>query len=369
MKEGKPDIFFLSAVGLLLLFGLLMLFSASSPMAYAAFGDPYVFIKKQILLGVLPGLVGFFILSKLDYNKLRVIAKPFFLITLVLLVLVLIDGVSGDYGTARRWIVIGGQSFQLAELAKLSLVIYMSSWLADYKKADFADYRKSLLPFLVVVGILGVLIMKQPDMGTFLVVFSIAMSIYIAAGAEWLHIMYIFAGALVGFVSLIFVSQYRFKRLVSFLNPETDSLGISYHINQALLAVGSGGFWGLGWGHSRQKFQYLPQVDADSIFAVIAEEIGFLFSTLFIILLLVIFWRGFKIAQNAPNNFGRLLAVGIMIWFISQSIINIGAMVGVFPLTGVTLPLVSHGGSSMLVLLFALGIVVNVSRQGKDSEV
>jgi len=368
MREGKPDIFFLSALGFLLAFGLLMLFSASSPMAYAAFGDPYVFIKKQFFLGVIPGLIGFFILSQVDYNKLKLIAKPLFLLTLVLLVIILIEGVNSGYGTAKRWIVIAGFSFQMAELAKLSLVIFMSSWLADFKKEDFTDYRKSLIPFLIVIGILGLLIMKQPDMGTFLVIFSIALSIYIAAGAMWLDIMYIFTGALVGFISLIFISQYRFKRLISFLSPETDSLGISYHINQAFLAIGSGGFWGLGWGHSRQKFQYLPQVDADSIFAVIAEELGFLVSTLFIILLFVIFWRGFKIAQNAPNNFGKLLGVGIMIWFISQAVINIGAMVGVFPLTGVTLPLVSHGGSSMLILLFALGIMVNISKQGKDRE-
>lgn len=366
MKGGQPDKIFILAIGILLLFGLLMLFSASSPLGYTNFKDPYFFIKKQIFWGLIPGLIFFFIFSKIDFNLWRKIAKPFFILSLLLLVLVLIPGIGGDFGTARSWMVVAGKSFQPAELMKLALIIFLASWLSNLEKEDFLNWRKSFLPFVLIVGVIGLLIIKQPDLGTFLILFLIALSLYFASGAEITHLVIIFAVALVGFLSLIFLSPYRFHRLLAFLNPQTDTLGISYHINQALLAVGSGGFWGLGWGHSRQKFQYLPQVDADSIFAVIGEEMGFLFSVLFIGLLIFIFWRGLKISRLVPNRFGRLIVIGMMVWMFGQSLVNIGAMVGVLPLTGLPLPLVSHGGTAMMVMLAGLGIVVNVSRQERE---
>lgn len=366
MKAHKPDIIFIGVISLLALFGLLMLFSASSPMGYATFNDPYFFIKKQLLLGFLPGLIGFYILSKIDYLKWRRLARPFFIFAMILLVLVIIPEVGGGFGTANRWFSIGGQSFQPSELAKLAIIIFLADWLAEFKKENFLDWRKSFLPFLLILSAVGFLLMKEPDMGTFLIIFIIVVGMYFASGAELSHLLIIFASSLVGFVGLIFLSPYRFHRLVSFLNPNADALGISYHINQALLAVGSGGLFGLGWGHSVQKFQYLPQADADSIFAIIAEELGFLISVAFIVLLIYIFWRGLKIAEKSSTRFGRLIVIGVMIWMTGQSFVNISAMVGVLPLTGVPLPLVSHGGGSILVTLLALGLVVNISKYTKE---
>lgn len=366
MQTHKSDFYFVGSIGVLLVFGLLMLFSASSPESYTIFKSPYFLIKRQILLGVLPGLILFYIFSRLDFNLWQKAAKPFFIFGLLLLVLVLIPGFSGDFGTARSWFSIFGFSFQPSELMKLALVVFLSAWLSQLQKEDFDDWQKSLLPFLVVLGIIGLLLMKQPDLGTFLVMFIISLAIYFVAGAKLIHLVGIFSASVVGFVSLIFMSSYRAHRILAFLNPNEDVLGIGYHINQALLAVGSGGFWGLGWGHSRQKFQYLPEVSADSIFAIIGEELGFLISVIFLGLLLFIFLRGIKIAEAAPNKFGRLFVVGVMAWFVGQSFLNIGAMVGLLPLTGLPLPLVSHGGSAMLIILAALGVMVNISQQTKN---
>lgn len=366
MKKNQPDKIFIIAVGILLLFGLLMLFSASSPTGYAGFKDPYFFIKRQIFLGLIPGLILFFICSRIDFNFWRRAAKPFFIFSLLLLVLVLIPGLGGDFGATKSWLVIGGQSFQPAELMKLALIIFLAAWLSNLEKEDFLNWRKGFLSFVLVIAAIGFLMMKQPDLGTYMILFMIGVSLYFVSGGELSHLVILFSAGLVGMVSLIFFSPYRLHRLLAFLNPQTDTLGISYHINQSLLAIGSGGFWGLGWGHSRQKFQYLPQVDADSIFAIIGEELGFLLSILFIGLLLFIFLRGLKIARTSSNRFGRLIVIGVMVWITGQALINIGAMVGVLPLTGVPLPLVSHGGTSMAMILAALGIVVNISKSANQ---
>lgn len=366
MQSHKSDFYFIGSVGVLLLFGLLMLFSASSPESYATFKSPYFLISRQILLGVIPGLILFYIFSRLDFNFWQKVAKPFFIFGLLLLILVLVPGLSGDFGSARSWFSVFGLSFQPSELMKLAMIIFLAAWLSKLNKDDFWNWQKSLLPFLVVLGIIGLLLIKQPDLGTFLVLFMIAMSIYFTAGGQIIHIVGILAVSVVGFISLIFMSSYRAHRILAFLNPKEDVLGIGYHINQALLAVGSGGFFGLGWGHSRQKFQYLPEVSADSIFAIIGEELGFLICVIFFILLAFIFTRGLKIAAAAPNKFGKLIVVGVMTWFMGQSFLNIGAMVGLLPLTGLPLPLVSHGGSSMMIILAAFGIVANVSQQTKE---
>lgn len=366
MKFHKPDYIYIVSIGILLAFGLLMLFSASSPEAYGKFSDSYFFIKRQILFGVIPGAILFFVCSQLDYHLWFRWAKPLFYFSILLLVLVLIPGVGGDIGTARSWFKIAGISFQPSELVKLTMIFYLAGWLETVKQLDPKEWRHYFLPFIFVLLIVGGLLMKQPDLGTFIIIFIIAVAVFLAGGGHWFYLFGVGGAAFLGFVVLIFTSSYRLNRLMTFLNSKNDVLGVGYHINQALLAVGSGGLWGLGWGHSRQKFQYLPEVSADSIFAIIAEELGFVISTLFVLFLGFIFWRGLNIAKKAPDKFGRLLAVGVSTWLIGQSFVNIGAMIGVSPLTGVPLPLVSHGGTAMTVLLAGLGIVVNVSRQTRQ---
>ncbi|MCX6778775.1 MAG: putative lipid II flippase FtsW [Candidatus Magasanikbacteria bacterium] len=362
MQSHKSDIYFVGGVGVLLAFGLLMLFSASSPESYTIYNTPYFFIRRQVLLGAIPGFALFYLFSRMDFNLWQRFAKPFFLFSLLLLVLVLIPGIGGNFGTAHSWFSLFGLSFQPSELMKLALIIFLAAWLGRLEKDNFLDWQKSLLPFLVVLGIIGLLLIKQPDLGTFLVVFIICLAMYFSAGGRIIHLVGIVIASIAGFISVISMSSYRAQRILSFLNPKEDVLGIGYHINQALLAVGSGGFWGLGWGRSRQKFQYLPEVSADSIFAIIGEELGFVISVIFLGLLAFIFFRGLKIAETSPNKFGKLIVVGVMAWFLGQSFLNIGAMVGLLPLTGLPLPLVSHGGSAMMILLAAFGVVANISK-------
>lgn len=365
MEEQRPDYRFLACIGAWLFFGLLALFSASSPEAYVKFGSPYYFTLRQIAYGFLPGLFLFFLTYKIDYHVWLRWAKPLFYVSLALLVLVLIPSLSGGYGTAKSWFVIFGMSFQPTELAKLTMILFLANWLSGLLSEDYGNWKKVFLPFLIVLAVLGALIIKQPDMGTLMIMCLIALAVYFSAGTP---IMYSLGVMLLGLGSvgaMVLAAPYRLKRLLTFLDTQSDVLGAGYHINQALLAVGSGGLWGYGYVHSRQKFQYLPEVSADSIFAVIAEEMGFLVCVLGILLVGYVFWRGLKIAKGAPDMAGRLITVGVITWLVGQSAVNIGAMLGLMPLTGVPLPLVSHGGSAMVTMLAALGVVANISKQIK----
>lgn len=371
MRLHKPDYIFLASLGALLVFGLWMLFSASAAEGYSKFQDIYFFTKRQLLLGILPGLVLFFLASRVDYHFWLKWSKPLFYFSLLLLILVLIPEIGGQISTTQSWFNIKGFSFQPSELAKLALILYLSGWMYQREKESFS-WRQEFLPLVVILLILSGLLLKQPDFGTLMILILIALAIYFVGGGRLIYLAGIIG---VGLASLALLALFGFhsgayrrllQRFITFLNPAFDPQGIGYHINQAFLAIGSGGFWGLGWGHSRQKFQYLPEVRADSIFAIIGEELGFLISSLFILFLGFIFWRGIKIAQQAPDKFGKLIVIGTMVWLIGQSFVNIGAMVGLLPLTGLPLPLVSHGGSAMIMMLWALGIVVNISRQTKE---
>lgn len=366
MRSHKPDYLFLGSLAGLLIFGLLMLFSASSPESIAKFGHPYFFIKKQLLLGVLPGLVIFFICQRLNYHFWLKWGKWLFFLALLLLILVLLPGLGGQINRAQSWLIIQGFSFQPAELAKLGLILYLSAWLSKLAEEGSVGWKKQLLPLVVILVLLSGLLLKQPDFGSLMILILLALTIYFIGGGKIAQIAGMIAAGMAAIAGLIIFSPYRTARLMTFLHPELDPQGIGYHINQAFLAIGSGGFWGLGWGHSRQKFQYLPEVSADSIFAVIGEEMGFIFGAIFVIFLCFIFWRGLKIAANAPDTFGKLIAIGVMVWLVGQSFINIAAMIGLLPLTGLPLPLISHGGSAMIVMLGGLGIVANISRQTRQ---
>lgn len=368
MRPHKPDYLFLSSIGVLLVFGLLTLFSASSAEGYVKFQDIYFFVKRQILLGILPGLVLFWLASRLDYHFWQKAARPLFYFSLLLLGLVLIPGLSGEIKTAHSWFTIGGFSFQPSELAKLALVLHLAAWLARWEEVP-PGWTRRLLPLIVILILLSVLLLKQPDFGTLMILIIIALGLYFVGGGRWLYLGGLGGAGLLGLTMLLFFGTHRhvLKRFLVFLNPGLEPQGLGYQINQALLAIGSGGFWGLGWGHSRQKFQYLPEARADSIFAIIGEELGFLVSSLFILFLGFVFWRGMKIAEQAPDKFGKLIVSGVMIWLIGQSFVNISSMLGLLPLTGLPLPLVSHGGSALVLMLAALGIVVNVSRQTRES--
>lgn len=364
-QPKKVDYLLLSYFAMLLLFGLVMLASASSPVGHEKFNDGYFFIKRQLLLGVLPGLVLFFFFAKWPYQNLRKISLLFFIGAIFLLLLVFIPGVGQAFGTVNRsWITLWGFSFQPAEFAKLGLIIYLAALLVG-KGRELADFKNGFLIVLGVGLIPLVLVALQPDIGTLSILFAILFGMLLAGGAMWKHLLSLLAAGLGAFVLMIAVAPYRVARLTTFLHPELDPQGIGYHINQAFLAIGSGGFWGRGFGHSLQKFQYLPEVVADSIYAVIAEEMGFLFAFGLVVLLFLIASRGIMLAKRAPDQFSRLLVSGIIIWFTAQSFLNIGAMVGILPLTGVPLPFVSHGGSALAIAMGAVGILINVSKHAE----
>ncbi len=358
----KADRPFLIYVFLWLIIGLVVLTSASGPVGYSKFGDTYFFIKRQILYGFIPGMILFLILARVKYEYWRKWSWVFYFGALALLIMVFLPGTGLELNGSRSWLSIFGYNFQPAEMAKLGMIV-MAAALLSNKKRDLGDWQNGLLPVLAILAPIFVLILLQPDIGTLSILVVILFFMLFVARVPKLYLFVLGTLGAIVLVAMVFAAPYRMQRLTVFLHPELDPQGVGYHINQAFLAVGSGGFWGLGLGNSRQKFQYLPEVSADSVYAVMAEELGFLFAAGLIILILAVVWRGLKIAQNTADDFGKLLIVGIMTWFAWQSFLNIGAMVGIMPLTGVPLPFVSHGGSALMTALAATGIVANISRE------
>ena len=342
-----------------------MLSSASGPTGYENFGDSYYFLKHQILFGLVPGLIGLIFFSRLPYERLKEHAFHLLLATIVLLLVVFIPGVG--FGTSHSWIRFGSfLSVQPAELVKFTFLIYLCAWL-EKRGHDVRQGTEGLAPFLIVLGTVLGLIALQPDVGTMSIIAAMSFAVYFVAGAPVAYLMGIGLGGLTLLGLLIKISPYRVARFTTFLHPELDPQGIGYHINQALLAIGSGGIFGLGYGLSRQKFAYLPEVVGDSIFAVTAEEMGFVIATALVLLFVAFAWRGLKIARTARDPFGRYLVVGVISWIVIQAFVNIGSMTSVLPMTGVTLPFVSYGGTSLAVCLWGVGVILSVSRQAKTT--
>ena len=359
-----PDYVLLGTIGILLVFGLLMLSSASTVISFQSTGDSYFFVKHQLLYGVLPGILFFLIAIRLPYAIWKKFAFWMLIISIGFLVIVLLPGVGKTVGGATRWIDIGLFSFQPSEIVKITFLIYLATWLAKKGSHGISDIEYGTIPFLSIIGIVTILFLKQPDLGTLLVILAISFLIYFIAGAPWRHIISIVGVGILLLLILVMSSPYRAERLKTFMGGG-DELGQGYHIQQAKIAIGAGGFFGLGLGRSQQKFRYLPEVQGDSIFAIIAEELGFIFAVAVIMAFVLLMIRGFKIARGSPDEFGKLLAAGITIWFVIQAMINLGAMVGLLPLTGITLPFISYGGSSLAISLFAVGLLLNISRYTK----
>ncbi len=360
-KKQKQDFLLSLVVFGLIAFGLIMIYSVSkyySLQITNSLTDKY-YLKKQLMWTGF-GLVAWAVFQSIDYKFWFKHSGKMLFITFGLLVLPFIfHGASGSVGS--RWVDILGVQFQPAEMAKLTLIIYLAGWFAG-KNEDPKKIKAMFIPFLAVVGAVALMMLVQKDLGTLSVIVLISASIFIAAGSSFWHLLV--GGGLAG--ALLWLSikiePYRLKRLLTFLNPGADPLGAGYHIQNALIAIGSGGLFGLGFGQSKQKYLYLPEAHTDSIFAIICEELGFLRSSLVILAFIVIAIRGYKIAMSAPDVFSRLLAVGITTWLFGQMFINIGAMLSIIPLTGVPLPFISYGGSSLMILLAAVGILINVSK-------
>ncbi len=358
----RADRTFLALFGGVLLLGFVLLASASGPTGFVKFHDSYYFLKHQVIFGLLPGAMGCIVASRVPYGMYRRFAGVMLIASLALLLSVFIPGLGTDLGTfARQWIHIGTFTVQPSEIVKLTFLFYIAAWMEKRSEHELRDIHSGLIPFVIVLSVIMGLLLFERDTGTLGVIVVMALAVYFSAGAPFRYFA-VFGGVGVALFALLMkFSSYRAARLMTFLHPELDPNGVGYHINQALLAVGSGGFFGRGYGHSLQKFQYLPEVSGDSIFAVIAEELGFLLTTAFLLLYVGFLQRGLKIAASAPDAFGRYLVVGVMAWIGAQAFFNIAAMLGVLPITGVPLPLVSYGGTALAVTLTALGVVLNVS--------
>jgi cell division protein FtsW len=355
----KPDYILALLVLALVLFGLIVISSVSVVVSYDTYGDSHRLFTDQ-LTSALIGLVAFFVVSKIHYKFWQKNAFLMLVITLVLLILVFVPGIGFEHGGARRWIIFP-IFFQPSEIIKLTFLFYLGAWLTK-KGQKVKDFSMGFLPFLALMVLIAGLIMMQPDLGTMLVIAMMSSVLFFVAGANMKHILLTLVGS-VSIVSLLIISSpYRKARLTAFLNPEENMLGIGYHIQQALVAIGSGGWIGRGFGRSLQKFSYLPEVVGDSVFAVMSEELGFLRIILFFGVYVLLILRGFKIAQAAPDNFAKLLAVGITTWIGFQAFVNMAAMLALVPLTGLPLPFISYGGSSLIMSLVAMGVLYNISK-------
>lgn len=345
----KNNIFVLTIV--LVLIGLIALADVSAPEALRIFGDKFYFLKQQSISALL-GIFLMAVVSKVNYKYWSKIAVPIFFVAIIGLVLVLIPGIGTSSLGARRWIVIG-TSIQPSEIAKFALVIYFARVYVSQK--PFKSY-------LVPLGLIGGLVMLQPDLGTTISIMMIGFTQIFISGINLIYILG--AGSVGAIISavLVLTSGYRRERLMTFLSQTQDPLGRGYHIRQILLALGSGGLTGVGLGQSRQKYLFLPEASTDSIFAVIAEELGFVGSSLLIGFYAFYIYSMLKVAKNAPDNFAKSIAVGIVAWIGGQAFLNIGSMVALIPLTGIPLPFFSYGGSSLVTILTAVGILVNISK-------
>ena len=359
----EADQSLIAVVGIILVFGLAMLSSATSAIAYIKYGDSYYFFKHQ-LFGLVLGLIVFWSLSKIDYHIWEKYGFLFFIISIVLLLLVFIPGLSANYGKARSWINVFGFSLQPSELVKLSFLIYLSTWLARRGK-KIKNFSQGTAPFIIVLSFVAFLMIQQPDIGTLLIISIISIIVYFVGGGNIKHILVIILLGIFGLYIMLQIMPYQANRFKCFLDPSFSQSDICYQVNQSLIAVGSGGFWGRGFGASRQKFMYLPEVYGDSIFSIISEEIGMFFSSMLVFAYLFLFYKGYLISRHAPDMFGRILAIGISSWIVIQAIVNIGGMIALMPMTGVPLPFISYGGTAILSGLAAMGILVNISKYTK----
>lgn len=363
MKRPPDGVLIALLIGISI-FGLFVLLSASSPVSFLYYSDPLYFLRRQIVLGLLPGFAAFFFFSFMDPKHLQKFATFSLLLTIALLVSVFIPGLGHRVGGSTSWLDLGFARIQPSEFAKVTFLVYGAAWLSTRGKTEGRTLQGAL-PFLTAIAAVMGLLILQPDTGSMSVIVGTSLLMYFVAGApiSWFLTM---IGALIAAIAiLIKVTPYRAARFMTFLHPELDPLGVGYHINQAFLAVGSGGFFGLGFGQSRQKYLYLPEVQGDSIFAIMAEELGFLICILFLAAVAALVMRCFKIGKDSGDDFLMYLCAGVGGWIAVQTLVNIASMTGLMPMTGVTLPFVSYGNSSTVSLCIGLGIVAAVSRRRK----
>jgi cell division protein FtsW len=355
----KFDVVILAATLALLVLGVTMVHSASSVVSVERYADSFYFTKRQLLWAVV-GVALMLLLSGYDYHNWRRWAPAIAVVSFVLLVIVLPFGQSRN--GSQAWLGIGSFGIQPSEFAKLALILFLAHYLTDSEERMQSFWTGFLPPLGMALLAVG-LIMLEPDLGQSVVIIGTTVILLFAAGARLSHIGVLFGLGLAGFAGLVAMAPYRINRILAFIDPWQDPQGKGYQIIQSLYALGSGGMLGLGLGHSRQKFLYLPEPQTDFIFSIIGEELGFLGAACVLLLFAILIWRGFRLAFYAPDKFGALLATGITGMIAVQVLINIGVVTGSIPATGITLPLISYGGSSLTLMLAGIGILLNISSQ------
>jgi cell division protein FtsW len=364
MKRIKVDIPFLISICILVVGGYLIFASASLGLLSKQVAKYSNVAFNQTFFGLFFGSIACIITSQIDYKFYRKWSFWIFVFSIITTLLVFVPHIGVGHGGANRWIYVGGVSFQPSELLKIGFILFFSAWMSKVKeKAE--TFKYGFLPFAILVGIVAAVLLLQPDTDTFLITVFAGLGIFLSAGGKWKYIFISGVIGIVGLAGLAMNKPYIMSRITTFVNPSANSLGSGYQIQQSLIAIGSGGMFGRGFGQSIQKFNVLPEPIGDSIFAVAGEEFGFVGTTSLIILFIFFTFRGLKIAGKVPDSFGRLTVVGIVIMIVSQAFVNIGAMVGVLPLSGITLPFVSHGGTALFMTLAEVGIILNISKNQK----
>ncbi|MBB6729648.1 stage V sporulation protein E [Cohnella zeiphila] len=362
-SRNAPDIWMIAATLGILAIGVVMVYSASAVAAFHDYGDKFYYVKRQMIFSGI-GVAAMFATMNLDYSRWRKWAFPGLIVCFSFLLLVLIPGIGVVRGGARSWLGIGSLGIQPSEFMKLAMILFLAKFLSD-RQQTLHSFSRGLMPPLGILGLAFGLIMLQPDLGTGAVMIGAALMVIYVAGARLSHLGALGLVGVAGFVGLIAAAPYRLARITAFLDPWKDPLGAGYQSIQSLYAIGPGGLVGLGLGMSRQKYNYLPEPQTDFIFSILAEELGFIGGALLLLLFLLLIWRGMRTAITIADPFGSFLAAGIVGIIATQVLMNVGVVIGLLPVTGITLPLVSYGGSSLTLLLTALGILLNLSRYSR----
>lgn len=364
--NNKIDKIFFGIVISLIIIGVIMFISASLGILNKNESKFYGVMFSQLVYGLGGGLVALYFGLKVDYKFWRRYSLPLFVASIIITLLVFVPSIGFSHGGSRRWINVFDFSLQPVEFLKIGFIIYFAAWLS-WAKNRVKDYRFSLIPLLILLGIISAVLIKQPDIKSLILITATGLVMLFVSGAPWKYILGMFAVFIIAFGVLAFTTPYLKSRVTTFLNPGQNASSSSYQIQQALIAVGSGGIAGRGLGQSIQKFNYLPEPQGDSIFAVIGEEMGFIGSVLLIGLYVAFAMRGFRIAHYAPDSFSKLFVIGIITMITAQSFLHIAALIGVFPLTGVPLVFISQGGTALFINIGLMGIVLNISKFQKKT--
>lgn len=361
LRKAKPDKFFFGLTLILILVGVAVFVSASLGILPRSEKTFYGVLVSQLVLGLGLGFVGMYFTYRIDYHFWRKNAFWILLGSILLTAAVFIPGLGRTHGGAQRWLDLGPVSFQPAELLKFGFITYFAAWLS-WAKHKIEDFKFGVLPFAVLLSIIAFILLKQPDTKSFILISFTGLCMLFVSGVRLKYILGIGAIAVVMLGTIVFFTPYLQKRIQTFIDPSQDARGASYQIQQSMIAIGSGGVFGRGYGQSIQKFSYLPEPQGDSIFAVIGEEFGFVGSCIIILLYVLFVLKGISIAKNSPDPFSRLFVFGIVILIGAQSFMHIASVIGVFPLTGVPLVFMSHGGTSLALYLVAIGAVLQISK-------